>query len=331
MNPAPFISLNNPSSFYFGKITSRGDFVKSGTGTKVIDLFDRWIAQGMEKLLENPGWKQSYDNAGAIDFLFLGTRKRHAISGSLIPSSDASNRRFPFIAATLFEIDHPLAFLPFSPLILERHLNHQRALIHHAAKAHDASDALATLDDNSFEVELAREKLEENYRHFLLNTSIAGLGNALAIHDIDTTIRQILLGVGYLLRPLLTNPALLPQKAIAFPLPRDPARLALVKALWLDLTSIFLARVDFELSIFCCNHFGRPKLIVGFNGTTASTFQALFDEPVALEYLIDVSHSTWVDECIGLDPSVLKLSSYLEHGELSLEKMTSTFHQCFSG
>ena len=98
------IQLRNPSSIYFGKISSRGDFVKSVSGTKVIALIDDWVAQGMEMLIADPGWKTYYDRAGSIDFLFIATHKKHTICGSLIPSGDSSSRRFPFIAATLFEI-----------------------------------------------------------------------------------------------------------------------------------------------------------------------------------------------------------------------------------
>src|SRR4051812_34344007 len=115
------MQLKNPSSIYFGKIPSRGDFVKSSSGAKVIALIDNWVAQGMEMLLAEPGWKTYYDAATPIDFMFIATRKKHTICGSLIPSSDASTRRFPFISATLFEVDESMGFLPFSPVLLERH------------------------------------------------------------------------------------------------------------------------------------------------------------------------------------------------------------------
>jgi type VI secretion system protein ImpM len=136
------IKLRNPISIYFGKVASRGDFIKSATGKKFIALVDNWVAQGMELLIAAPDWKQRYDDRGLIDFLFVGTRKHHAICGSIIPSCDASSRRFPFIAATLVEVDDSMGFLPLSPLAIERHTNYQRALLQLAAKAHDANDAL---------------------------------------------------------------------------------------------------------------------------------------------------------------------------------------------
>lgn len=331
MSATTALQLRNPSSLYFGKIASRGDFVKSATGAKVVALIDNWVAQGMELLIADPNWKNHYDNAGATEFLFIGTRKNHAICGSLIPSSDASSRRFPFIAATLFEIDEPLAFLKFSPLVLERHISHQRALIHHAAKTHDAVATLMTLNDVPLESDFTRHKVIENYRDFLLNTSIASLTNMLSFDEGQATVRQMILAIGYLLQPVLTNYVIPPYKGLAMPLPLDPAQLALVKSLWLDLVCTFLPRVEFELSIFSCVHYGKPKLIITFNGVTPSIFHALFDEQVAKDSLIDVSQSEWVEDYAPQDPATFKLSSYLEHDLLSLQLLVETFRQCFSG
>lgn len=331
MSASTTIRLHNPSSLYFGKISSRGDFVKSTSGAKIIALIDNWVAQGMEMLIEDPRWKVSYDNAGTIDFLFLGTQKKHAICGALIPSGDSSSRRFPFIAATVFEIDEALAFLPSSPLVLERHGNQQRALIHHAANAHDASDVLAMLNDVPLGAEYPHDKLAETYGQFLRNTSIAALRRMLNTDDGDATVRQMTLAIGYLLQPVLTNYTIPPQKGLALPLPRDPARLAVVKAFWLDLISTFLPRSEFELSVFSCTHLGKPKLIVAFNGVTSPLFRALFDEQAARDHLIDITQSTWVEEHALQDPATFKLSSYMEHDELSLQQLADTFRQGFSG
>lgn len=331
MSANTVIQLRNPSSIYFGKISSRGDFVKSVSGTKVIALIDNWVAQGMEMLIADPGWKGCYDSAGTIDFLFIATHKKHTICGALIPSGDASSRRFPFIAATLFEIDHSLTFLPLSPLVLERHVNHQRALIQHAVKTHDAADALATLSEVPLDTSVDSGKLTGSYDHFLLNTTIKGLTNTLALDSERATIRQIVLAIGYLLQPILTNYATPPQKGLTLPLPADPARVPFVKALWLDLISGFLSRADFELSVFSCFDRGNPKLIITFNGATSSVFRALFEEQAAREQLIDISQATWAEEYALQNPGTLRLSSYLEHSELSLRQVVETFRQSFTG
>ncbi|WP_460844255.1 type VI secretion system-associated protein TagF [Noviherbaspirillum agri] len=331
MSASTAVRPHRSSSIYFGKIASRGDFVKSTSGSHVITLIDNWVAQGMEMLIAAPTWKAYYDNAAAIDFLFIATRNKHAISGCLIPSADASSRRFPFIAATLFEMDEALAFLSISPLALERHLSHQRALVHHASRTHDAADTLKKLDDMPFESKHIVANVIGTYEQFLINTSTAALADALSMAEGHTSVRRLVLALGYLLQPILTNYATPPQKGIALPLPRDPSRMSLVKALWLELISVFLKRAEFELSIFSCIHHGKPTLIVTFNGTTPSAFHALFEEQAAQEHLIDVAQSAWVEDYVSQDPAIFKLSSYLEHGDLNLRQMSDTFRQSFRG
>ncbi len=317
-------------SLYFGKIPSRGDFVKSLAGARIVALVDNWVALGIEMLAANPHWKRYYDSAEPIDFLFLSPHRGRAICGTLITSGDASARRFPFIAATLFEVDGALAFLPLSPLLLERHANRQRALARHAASSQDANDALSALDGMQLDVEPAAERFLAGYRQFLAITAIAGLDKQLANGNCSS-VRQMVLAIGFLLQPVLTNYAQAPQKGLSIPLPGDPAQAVLAKALWLDLIQVFLPRAEFELGIFCGAHFGVPRLIVTFNGASPAVFHALYDEQAAAEILIDVGQAQWVEEFVGGDAAAYKLSGYLEHADLPLQHLVDTFRQSFSG
>lgn len=141
----------------------------------------------------------------------------------------------------------------------------------------------------------------------------------------------MILAIGYLLQPVLTNYATPPQKGLSIPIPRDPARIALIKAFWLDLISTFLPRAEFELSVFSCIHHGNSKLIMTFNGAPPEIFSALFDEQAAHLHLIDIGQSSWVEEYALQDLATLKLSSYLEHGDLYLHQLVETFRQAFAG
>lgn len=325
------MQLRNPTSLYFGKIPARGDFVKSSNGIKVISLIDNWVAQGMELLLAEPGWKIYYDSAGIVDFLFIGTQKRHAICGQLMPSRDASSRRFPFIGATLFEVDDPLNFLALGTLILEPHANRLRALVQYAASTHDAGDVLSSLNETQLDVDVDSQAIGDTYTRYLSSVSMDNLACSLALSDEDSSLRHMILALGYLLQPMLSNYSIPPQKGLSLPLPRDPAQMKLVKCFWLDLISTFLLRAEMELSIFSCMHFGLPKLIVTFNGVPPNIYRALFNEQSAEECLIDISQSAWVEECVTQDLSIIKLSSYLNHGDLALKQVVETFRQCFVG
>src|SRR5690606_25973473 len=109
-----------PPGSYFGKLPSRGDFVRTPDSHQLMMLLDRWAAQGLELLAGDPGWKQSYDQAPALHFAFVGSRSRLAIGGHYLPSRDSSQRRFPFLVATRSEVAQPLDFIGSSPLAMSR-------------------------------------------------------------------------------------------------------------------------------------------------------------------------------------------------------------------
>ena len=79
---------------YFGKLPSRGDFLKAqGNNHQLIAMLDRWAGQGLEQLSQDVAWKQLYDMGHPLNFAILGSRSRAAIAGHLLPSTDASGRR----------------------------------------------------------------------------------------------------------------------------------------------------------------------------------------------------------------------------------------------
>ncbi|RJF95847.1 type VI secretion system-associated protein TagF [Noviherbaspirillum saxi] len=317
--------LHNISRFYFGKIKSRGDFVKSTAGSQVIALIDRWVAQGMEALIESPCWKISYDQAGPTDFLFMGADRKHAIHGTIVPGCDASARRFPFVAATTFAINEPLSLLKFGPVYFYRHATRRKMQAACAVTSADAHDALACLTENDPALKLDADEAKERCRKFIAATTIGGLAALLGLQDADASVRQMVLALRYLLRPLPIASALRPHKAIAFPLPKDHANLPFVESFWLSLISVYVSNTKLEISVFSTAFQGKPKLIVGFNGVTSLSFRALFEEQAARDFLIDLGNSHWVEQDGHHDSASMKLSNYLTHGTLSLQQLLITF------
>src|SRR5690606_25400719 len=61
---------------YFGKLPSRGDFVRTPENHQLMVMLDRWAGGGLELLATDPGWKQLYDEAPPLHFAFLGSRSK---------------------------------------------------------------------------------------------------------------------------------------------------------------------------------------------------------------------------------------------------------------
>lgn len=321
--------LNNPNSFYFGKIPSRSDFVKSASGTKVISLMDQWIAHGMEMLMAMPGWKTSFDNASPFDFLFLGMKRRHAIHGTLAPSRDASARRFPFIAATSFELANPLQFLRLGPLALEKTCRNRHHVMSHAIEAQDLPDSLDLLNNPLPDSELRLQAAEARCTTYLAAQSLASLEAMLASGRSHVPLRQMVLTLGNLLLPLRTASIVPPQKAIALPLPYPDDERIDAMSFWLQLISISLTGSSAELSLFSGLHLGCPRLIIAFNGVTPLIFQSLFDEQAAQDIVIDLARTPWNEHHDSAHPACATLSSHLKHDDLSAQQLIASFRTTF--
>ncbi|WP_201326136.1 type VI secretion system-associated protein TagF, partial [Burkholderia sp. E168m23] len=139
---------------YFGKIPSRGDFVKSAHNPQLLQTLDRWIAQALELLAEDPRWKIVYEDAKPMHFAFLGSRSKLAIAGHMVASHDVSMRRFPFLGATALEVDRPLAFLARSPLAFARLWSRVAAQIPPLLGKDEPPGALQALGDTQVPIDI---------------------------------------------------------------------------------------------------------------------------------------------------------------------------------
>lgn len=320
---------SHSSSFYFGKIPSRSDFVKSVSGTKVIGLMDQWIAHGMEMLMAMPDWKTSFDSAGPFDFLFIGMKRRHAIHGTIAPSRDASDRRFPLVAATAFELADPPQFLRLGPLALEDASRSRRHLMHHAIEARDMPHALDLLDSRLQDSDLQIHAAEARCATYLAAHSLASLGGMLTQSPDAVPLGRMIPALGKLLLSLRSNPAVSPQKAIALPLPRQEDERIDAMTFWLQLVSAALVGSTVELSLFSGMHIGIPRLIIAFNGVTPTVFQSLFDEQTSNDFLIDLAQTQLDEQDGSVLPSCPVLSSHLEHPEITALQLVASFRSAF--
>jgi type VI secretion system protein ImpM len=66
---------------YFGKVPSRGDFVRSAQHPALITSLDKWQSQAMDRLAMDPRWKLIYDAAVPLQFAILGTQSPVGLAG----------------------------------------------------------------------------------------------------------------------------------------------------------------------------------------------------------------------------------------------------------
>jgi type VI secretion system protein ImpM len=316
---------------YFGKIPTRGDFVKGSDNPALIKVLDDWLAQAMDLMSADARWKLNYDAVAPLHFAFIGPRRRHAIAGHIVASSDQSNRRFPFLMMSTMEVPEPGAFVPDAPLVLNRLWNRLETLSSGVIGAADASAPLQAAASHVVDLDLRTTAYDAAFADFLDLQTIGALDALLAQSGFKGSVRQILLALGFLLQPVMASSSSRLEKSLLLPLPSDPMYRNLVAAFWMHLITPFLARADFELALFITRIDQRPVLVLGFSGASSQTLRAIMDPQAGLERHITFDDLDWVEEQVDDDYAIKKLSTYLSQSTLSLKSALDSLRAAFIG
>ena len=164
---------------YFGKLPSRGDFVKASDNPALLKILDDWLAQAMDLLSADARWKLTYDALPPMQFAFIGPRRGRAIAGHIAASSDASSRRFPFLMMSTMEVEQPAAFVANSPLVLSRLWNRFEALSNDL-RGPEAGSALQAASHASIDLDLRAAAYEAAFNDFLDMQTVGELDALLA-------------------------------------------------------------------------------------------------------------------------------------------------------
>lgn len=316
---------------YFGKIPSRGDFVKSADGMPLVSMLDDWLAKTMDLLSADPRWKLNYDAVRPLHFAFFGPRRRYAIAGHLVASSDQAHRRFPFLTVSSIEVGTPSEFAVRSPMVLSRLWNKLETHTVNVMTAEDPTGSLHELAATQIRLEVGTIAYDAAFTDFLDMQTLGALDALLAQTQFRGSSRQMILALGLLLQPVMTSNSSRLDKSLMLPLPADPIHRYLVASYWMHLITPFLLRADFELSMFLTHMDKKPVLVLGFNGASARTLQAIMDPGIANEHHISFHNAEWIEDQINADYGVRKLSTYLEQPSLSLKSAYDSFREAFIG
>lgn len=316
---------------YFGKIPTRADFVKASENAALSSMLDAWLAQAIDLLSADARWKRNYDALAPIHFAFIGPRRGRAVAGHLVASTDQSGRRFPFLLMSTMAIPTPAAFVPNSPLMLARLWNRLETMGADVMRADDPAPALQAAATATVEFDPDSAASSAELDAFLEQNTVGSLDAMLTRAGFTVSARQILLALGLLLQPVMATSSSRLEKSLVLPLPAEPLQRQLVATFWMGLITPFLLRADFELSVFITRQDDRPVLVLGFSGASAQTLQAIMDPQVGLEHHISFDQLDWVEEQVGADYGIKKVSTYLAQGALSLKSAGESLRAAFIG
>lgn len=324
------LTTSSTELLYFGKVPSRGDFVRSTQHAPLITNLDKWQSQAMDRLSLDPRWKLIYDAAPALQFAILGTDSPVGLAGHWLASQDASGRRFPFITAGAFDLAAPREFVRLGPVALGRlwaRLEQIARVAHAATELEHAQASLNAELDIDVNATAAQAALDD----FLETHTVASLEQMLAVGGVRLSVRQAILALGMLLQPAMAQGASKLSKVLCLPLVQDAALRGPVASFWLSLILGFFQRHQVELGLFIAPRDGRPHLMLGFQGASAATLNAVMDPAVLAEVGVSLTDSEWVEDEVAADYGLRKLSNYLRDPGLSLSQALSTYQEVFLG
>ncbi|WP_269791093.1 type VI secretion system-associated protein TagF [Stenotrophomonas sp. Iso1] len=321
----------NAGVSYFGKVPSRGDFVRTTDNHQLLGWLDRWAGESLELLSQNPDWKQHYDEAPDIHYAFLGSRSKTVLCGHLLASRDASERRFPLLSVLRLDAADPLPFIGRSPLAMSNAWSGLARLARQAYQDDDASEALAKLGEASFSISTKADDYNGSFQDFMESCTIGELEQRLreAGHG-DVSLKRMLPALGLLLQPVFSGGDVHIDKGLVLPLVRDAGYRPLIAAFWLDMIASFVARGDFELSVLVRND-AKSSMVVGFNGADRQVLRSVLDPDDDSGFLIHLKDADWVEEYLGSDYNLNRLGSFLDRDDLTLATARKLFGETFLG
>lgn len=306
--------------------------MRSHNGTAVIHSLDRWLSVCLEQLVSDMDWKRYFDALPGIQFAFISSRSPSVLVGRIASSKDSSGRRFPFLVAGSIRTDAPLNFLVGLPIIMLPVWMKMEALMSSAQEAETLDDALSSISTTPLDPQYNVQAFAQRHADYLNQTTVGMLQSQIQQAGNPISLRHSIIALGILLAPLLnSNGQNAASKGLAFPLPEDHNQAVDAAVFWLSLLAPFLSRSNHELSLMRSRLADRPQLIVGFGGANPHTLQSIFNPSLAFEANIDLCDVEWVEDYIDGEYSIKKLSSYLEHPDLSLAQAIETFGEAFLG
>jgi len=331
---------------WFGKVPSRGDFVRSDGQRVVQQRLDDWMTRTMDRLSTDPRWKIIYDGAPPIDIAILGTQGHAGLLLNWQASQDTSGRRFPFMLGSVLHSPSPVTTLEVCGVLMA---DEWLFLARMAARATRVAgptgqwsvDATAPDDPVQELPSLLQLAAPQPWRvdealsrqsEFLSRHTVASLQQMLqaAGHTLD--LRQSLLALGLLLQPVITQGAQRLGRMLRLPLCRDPALRPEVVGFWMSLCAGFLTRGGAELAL-CLPQGAQapPELWLGFQGAHPGSLLTVLDPQSHVDQAVSLADAAWVEDSVAADWGLRKLSTYLQDPALPLQQCLETFQEVFLG
>lgn len=315
---------------YFGKLPSRGDFVRARHHIAETNAIDHWVSQAMAV----SGTILSEKTAAAKEMVFLhfshvDTVSKQVITGLLLPSHDSSGRRYPVIGFSLMHLDKPkiwMNYLPIKSMALWDEI--QQALMT-AKQATDGAQMIEHLNACMLSID---KNASTQYYDFINTVSLTDLA-ILMDSDKSKLVEQII-ATGLLFLPTYSKGFSGLNKVIHWTLPADKTQAIYMATFWHDLIHGFYQPHQLPLNTYLYRSAERYQLLMSFTKPDGELLSQLADSDTHQDNgepddWVTIAKSAWTQSYIDNDIGLSRFNNLLLQDDLALYEVRQLFKTIF--
>lgn len=319
---------------YFGKLPSRGDFVRARANINETNIVDQWVSQALttsgpilqESALEQTDSENSSSEKTAVlNFSHIDTAANQIITGVMLPSHDSSDRSYPLIGFVMLHLDKPKSWMNYLPIKslglwegIYEVLTMAKAQTDNVKATEYLNDCLLAIDKNA----------STHYYDFINTTTLQDMAVLMGINKLQLV--QQIIATGLLFLPTYTKGFNSLNKSICWTLTTDKASAIHMATFWHDLIHGFYQPHQLYLNTYLYRTSEHYRLILNFTKPSGHLLSQLSSgEDTYPDDWVSIADSGWTQGYIDEDIGLTRFNKLLLQDDLYLYDTRQLFKQIF--
>jgi len=310
---------------YFGKLPSRGDFVRSKSHLNETKAIDDWVSQAVANAsgwLEDRYWLH---DSPVISFSHINTATKRIITGVLIPSHDSSQRHYPLIGFGICYLDKPKTWMNYLPIKSLAPWDSAYQVLTIARDQTDNVVAIKALSECDMPID---SHASTHYYDFINTTTLERIAQLLS--QSKAQLIQQIIAMGLLFLPTLSKGFNGFNKTLYWSLTADKSSAIQLATFWHDLLHGFYRSHELCFNTYLFSGGERYRMVLSFSEPNGQLLSQLPTLDNALpDGWISMDDSDWTEGYIADDIGLSRFQKLLQSEQLNLYDARQLFKQIF--
>lgn len=304
---------------YFGKIPSRGDFIRARSHAQEIDSIDHWISEALAHS------ERLFYQTPCIYFSHVNTAEQSSITGTVIPSHDSTDRSYPLIGFALEYTDKPKSWLNYLPVKSSSLWDTTYEAVCAAKQQQSDTEANNLLNNCSLSID---RNASTYYYDFINKMTLDDFSRF--IEQSKTQLIEKIIATGLLFLPTYTKGFHGLNKALCWTLARDKQTSIMLATFWHDLIHGFYQPHEMTLNTYLYQIKDQYHMTLSFGAPSGRLLaQLALDGQKSGDDWVFIDDSEWTQSYIEDDIGLTRLQKLLSQDHLYLYDVRQLFKQIF--